>query len=470
VNAAALPPDPPLQLPEHVPVDFSRPTMAQFVLLSMMLHVLAVLLFGAPSGGSREGRALWGSLSVVINNAIESRPNLKLDRGLGNALPGLPAQRKAAVPAAPPVAQPPEAAVKKEPAAPPPVEASPPRLEPDPAPAPPPETFVVPPLMDKLVVPDRRELLHAPKELPPPVEKAVEAPPKPKAEPRPVVKEQPVETPPLPTPAVPAPPPVPMPAAPSALELPTAPRVERVPVEAPPVAAPLAEPKPPPVVEPKPAPVIERTPAPPTPVESAPAPTPTPAPAPAPTPEAVTPKAPVVEAPLAPQPAVQQPAVQQPAVQQPPAVTTQPPTTQTPAAQPPATQAPASQAPAIERPLPRVQDAPVGRPSASPFRAPPVDDPFSGKQAPPSTYDPTAPSIDMDAMKKRAGQLAREGTGNRAILPFPMPPGEERKTKEQIAIENARKPDCNKAYQGLGLLAVIPLVANEFGEGTCRWR
>ena len=37
------------------------------------------------------------------------------------------------------------------------------------------------------------------------------------------------------------------------------------------------------------------------------------------------------------------------------------------------------------------------------------------------------------------------------------------------AIENARKPDCRTAYKDLGLLAVVPLVANEFGEGTCRW-
>jgi hypothetical protein len=88
---------------------------------------------------------------------------------------------------------------------------------------------------------------------------------------------------------------------------------------------------------------------------------------------------------------------------------------------------------------------------------------------PPGTYDPTAPSIDLDAARKRAGQLAREGTGNRAVLPFPMPPVPERKTKEQIAIEKARKPDCRTAYKDLGLLAIAPLVANEFGEGTCRW-
>ncbi len=50
-----------------------------------------------------------------------------------------------------------------------------------------------------------------------------------------------------------------------------------------------------------------------------------------------------------------------------------------------------------------------------------------------------------------------------------MPAVPEKKSKVETAIENARKPDCRTAYQGLGLLAVVPLVANEFGEGNCRW-
>ena len=66
--------------------------------------------------------------------------------------------------------------------------------------------------------------------------------------------------------------------------------------------------------------------------------------------------------------------------------------------------------------------------------------------------------------------MAREGSGQRALLPFPkLPPREERKSKEAIAIENALKPDCRTAYSDLGLLAVAPLVLNAFGEGTCKW-
>jgi hypothetical protein len=65
--------------------------------------------------------------------------------------------------------------------------------------------------------------------------------------------------------------------------------------------------------------------------------------------------------------------------------------------------------------------------------------------------------------------MAREGSGNRAPLPFPMPAPPEQKSKEALALEKALKPLCKDAYKGMGLLAVVPLVANEFGEGNCRW-
>src|SRR4051812_35531985 len=53
----------------------------RFVFLSMLLHLLGILLFGAPSGGSREGRAMWGSLDVVIQDSFrEPGPALRFDR------------------------------------------------------------------------------------------------------------------------------------------------------------------------------------------------------------------------------------------------------------------------------------------------------------------------------------------------------------------------------------------------------
>jgi hypothetical protein len=92
--------------------------------------------------------------------------------------------------------------------------------------------------------------------------------------------------------------------------------------------------------------------------------------------------------------------------------------------------------------------------------------------AEPATPTPetgSAPRIDLDAAHRRAREMAREGSGNRAPLPFPMPAPPEQKSKEALALEKALKPLCKDAYKGLGLLAVVPLVANEFGEGNCRW-
>ncbi|HEX3097507.1 MAG TPA: hypothetical protein VHQ02_07295, partial [Usitatibacter sp.] len=60
-----------------------RPPLWEFVVLSMLLHALAIALFGAPSGGSREGRAMWGSLQVVLQGAApEVVPGLTIERRL----------------------------------------------------------------------------------------------------------------------------------------------------------------------------------------------------------------------------------------------------------------------------------------------------------------------------------------------------------------------------------------------------
>ena len=126
--------------------------------------------------------------------------------------------------------------------------------------------------------------------------------------------------------------------------------------------------------------------------------------------------------------------------------------------------------PAIERELPvKVEPASRAPAAAHPERTP--DFFMVPPNALPAAPDAgKGPHIDLDAVRKRARELAREGTGQRALLPFPMPAAPVRKSKEEIALEKALKPDCQTAYKDLGLLAVVPLLANEVGEGTCRWR
>ena len=327
-----------------------RSPLAQFILLSMLLHALAIMLFGAPSGGSREGRAMWGSLDVVIRSPLREEKE-KVEPAVKRPVipekkPVIPdASKEAAVgnPATPPI---------------PPLLTIPPNIAPEI-----PAAFEVPPLS---------EPQPAPKEQPAPIGEipAVELPALLRLEQKEIA---PIELGALP-------------------RIEAAPTLRALPVEALPS-------------------IIERVEAPPT-------------------------AAPAVE----------------------------PPREQPPRTEPPRVEQPRVETPRVE---PRIE-APLRE---SPFRTPaPAATIGSGKDEAPSDYDPTAaPSLDAEALRKRAGEIARQGSGQRAVLAFPMPPIPERKTKLEEAIEKARKPDCRTAYQSLGLAAVVPLIANQFGEGNCRW-
>ena len=345
----------------------------------MLLHTLAILMFGAPSGGSREGRALWGTLQAVL------------------APPPL-ARIEAPIPASPEAASPvipdaPKGATIR-----------------DPIPQSPEPPFSFPPLLDRLPAPDIKLEALPPLRVPPPTE--VQAPP-----------------------AAPIPAPLlqPLPSVPESTPLPSFERVPeiRAPAEAPPIPAPLLQPLPQmperavlPPLERAVLPPIERTPP--------------------------TPATPTIErAPVAPD-------------VQPKPVAPEPRRPTTPEATRPVV-------PDAARPV--VPEAPAGPTIRDPTdRAPPSpESPFKRRDEPAGTLDPTRPALDPDALRKRAGELAREGTGQRALLPFPMPAIATPKSKLESAIENARKPDCRDAYKALGLAAVVPLIANEFGEGSCRW-
>lgn len=353
----------------------TRSPLAQFILLSMLLHALAIMLFGAPSGGSREGRAMWGSLQVVIRGPLRE-------------------EKVEPPPAAP---APPKRVVKPGP-----------RVIPE-------ERPVIPDASKEAAIgnPEIPPLLAIPPKAAPEIPAAFEVPPP--SEPQPAAP--PPQEPPAPASEIPA------------VQLPALPRLEQVaplPIEPLPVPRPaLAPQKEIAPIELEALPRMEALPRLPVlPVEAIPS------------------ASERLEAPPSPPPAVAPPAVAQPRVE-PPRVETR------------------RVEPAIEAPA--VRD--------SPFRAPTPSAPArSERETPPSDYDPTAaPSLDAETLRRRAGEIARQGSGQRAVLAFPMPPIPERKTKLEEAIEKARKPDCRTAYQSLGLAAVIPLLANEFGEGSCRW-
>lgn len=378
------------------------PPFAQFVFLSMLLHALAVLLFGAPSGGSSEGRAMWGSLQVVLGGAAPEAappPTLKLDRGLPNLTPR---PKPAPLPAPAP-------------------------LEEAPQPTPSDAPVSVPQLLDRLRSPELK--------LAPPPEFIV---PPPTLEP---VAPALAPAPPAPKPAPAPPPPEP------------APKVEPMAVPAPLVPVP-----PVPALALPPLPVVPRVP----PVEVQALPTPTITP-PAARPLLEMPPLPVIEERIAPPRLEPIPAPKERVPVSPPALKDLPAVERT---TPPAPPSPPPAAPAAPASRPGTLPGPTDNALLpSPFRQPPPKtEDFPGGS---TGYDPTAPPLDTDAIRKRAGQLSREGTGQRSLFAAPVPA--PRKSRLEAAIENARKPDCKDAYKDLGLLAALPLIANEFGEGTCRW-
>ena len=79
------------------------------------------------------------------------------------------------------------------------------------------------------------------------------------------------------------------------------------------------------------------------------------------------------------------------------------------------------------------------------------------------------PPLKLDLPSARPG--ARPGPAGSASprLLNLVPPPPERKSPLAEGIEKAAKPDCRKAYAGMGLLAAIPLAIDAAREGGCRW-
>jgi hypothetical protein len=381
------------------------------VLLSMLLHALLIALFGAPSGGTSNGRAMWGSMQLELRGLLieaERRPATAArieqperetpaptrdDRGAAEG----------AVPLTPPQETP---AGASAPSGTPIVE----------IPAP------FPPLLDRIPTAVPRLDEPPPLKVPPPTEGRDLRPP-PRERPTPAQVE------------VPAP-----------LPLAPAPRTERALAEPPVLAAPVLQPLPTPP-QPRVAPPVEApaVPAAPVtrPVEAAP-----------------------VEVLAIPVPALEGIVPQRGDAARPVELAPMPEIRAAPVPPPPVPErSPAS--------VPASPESREREPARGPdFRAPgdaARPGPARRPGDPSTQYDPTAPALDLDAIRKRAGLISREGSGQRALLPFPMPPVPEKKSKMEQAIESARKPDCRTAYQGLGLAAVVPLIANEFGEGSCSW-
>lgn len=104
---------------------------------------------------------------------------------------------------------------------------------------------------------------------------------------------------------------------------------------------------------------------------------------------------------------------------------------------------------------------PLGRPSGG---APDAGARIGHDVATPPSVAPSAPRPALNL------SLPREvsSRGSRGVLPVvPHPP--ELKTKLEKEMEKAGRDDCRKAHSEMGLLAVVPIVADTVRGKGCRW-
>jgi hypothetical protein len=120
--------------------------------------------------------------------------------------------------------------------------------------------------------------------------------------------------------------------------------------------------------------------------------------------------------------------------------------------------------------LPELPAAPAGVPVAALPAGRPDAGPQVGHDVATAPSAPaSAPRLNLDLVRPRGGELSRQG--GVGVLPLLARPPE---LPDKLArdIDKAAKADCRKAYQGLGLLAVVPLAADALRgskDSGCKW-
>lgn len=445
----------------YAPAQVEQPKLFEFLILSMLIHVLVIVLFGNATGGAgRRGEEWWSQLDVILRRpSTGPGAGFRLAPGAETSAPGsalLP--RPGTAPARPRVEPPPAA----EPPAP---ESN--RIEPAPEAAP----RVQPPSVEPLPglnpnAPEEVDKTFAPAA---PLERV--APSKIERQLAPPLELTPRE--------VPIAPAVPLErVAPPRIERQLAPPAELTPREMPITSAPPLERIAPPKIEPQLAPPVELAPrempiAPAAPIERI---------APPKLERQVEPPVELApqELPIAPAAPIERiaPSKIEPQLAPPvefPAPRRAPGEVLTPSER--AAPKPGSEAPPATTPTPR------GAPGATTPQAPaperfhfgsptPEEEIFRprGNVMPPLDEPATPPYIDLEGARTQAArEIVREGAGSRAVLALPVPPPPERKSKEAQALEKAIKPDCRTEYAALGLFAVPALLISAIADTGCRW-
>jgi hypothetical protein len=82
------------------------------------------------------------------------------------------------------------------------------------------------------------------------------------------------------------------------------------------------------------------------------------------------------------------------------------------------------------------------------------------------------PDIGTTAIRSAAQAVVREQAEVEATTRsrfLPPPERAPKKSRLQQSLEHHARPDCRQAYSSLGLLAIVPLVADTATDRGCRW-
>ena len=83
---------------------------------------------------------------------------------------------------------------------------------------------------------------------------------------------------------------------------------------------------------------------------------------------------------------------------------------------------------------------------------------------------PPAKRLDLDAARRSARESTGERSGPRTLFPFPTAPKAAVKSDVTKIFDKAlKRTDCKDAYADMGLAAVIPLVRDAIKQDGCKW-
>ncbi len=117
----------------------------------------------------------------------------------------------------------------------------------------------------------------------------------------------------------------------------------------------------------------------------------------------------------------------------------------------------------------RVSPGTTAEPATAPSPVGPATG-LNGETGRDATAPPGAPgepklNLNLPSLRSRGSSFGGAAPG---VLPL-LPPPPERKAKITEELDKAGRADCRTAYNGMGLLAAVPLAVDAVKGSGCKW-